>query len=239
MKTPGVLHEDDSLLILDKPSGWVVNRSQTVKEETLQDWLEKNFHFETLESKLYRDGIVHRLDKETSGVLVVAKTPEAFGDLQNQFKERRVEKTYLALVHGKILSQEGIVRAPISRSPYDRKRFGIFLGGKEAETIFKVIDVFSHPKLKEEFTLLELHPKTGRTHQIRVHLKYLNHPVVSDEFYAGRKTARRDRQWCPRHFLHAAAISFFHPKEKRKVTFSSPLPDDLKSVLEYLKNEKT
>ncbi|MGB9707112.1 MAG: RluA family pseudouridine synthase [Microgenomates group bacterium] len=240
MKTPHVLYEDKYLLVLDKPAGLVINRAQTTKEPTLQDWLEDKFEirdskFEIPADFVRRAGIVHRLDKETSGVLLVAKTAEAFADLQRQFKERKVEKRYLALVHGKVEPSEGIIKAPISRSPFDRKKFGIFLGGREAETRYKTISNFKCQMSNEEFTLLELEPKTGRTHQVRVHLKYIGHPVVGDEFYAGRKTARADRRWCPRQFLHAWKISFCHPKTGDLVEFCSPLPKDLEDVLKYLK----
>lgn len=232
MKAPKILYEDQHLLVLAKPAGLVVNRAQTTKETTLQDWIENNFKFEISNSKFYRNGIVHRLDKETSGVMVVAKTPTAFSNLQQQFKERKVKKYYLALVHGKVQPEQGVIRAPISRSPFDRKKFGIFLGGREAETEYKVLAV----KEKEGnfYSLLEVRPKTGRTHQVRVHLKYLGYPLVGDEFYAGRKTVRADRQWCPRQFLHAQRIIFFHPQTGKKLDFSSPLPPELKNALKYL-----
>jgi 23S rRNA pseudouridine1911/1915/1917 synthase len=170
-------------------------------------------------------------------VLVVAKTPEVFENLQRQFKERVVKKRYLVLVHGKVTPSEGVIRAPIARSPFDRKKFGIFLGGREAETKYKTISNFKFqiPNSKKEiFSLLEVEPKTGRTHQIRVHLKYLGYPVVADEFYAGRKTYRADKLWCPRQFLHASELSFVHPKTGERVKFSAPLPLDLKKALEYL-----
>lgn len=246
MKAPKILHEDEYLLVLDKPAGLVVNRAETTKQPTLQDWIEKKLKVKS--DFIQRAGIVHRLDKETSGLILVAKTPEAFASLQKQFKERRVNKRYLALVHGKIEPSEGIIKAPITRSPFDRKKFGIFLGGREAETRYKTILNFTCPSgrrefkilnREEEFSLLELTPKTGRTHQIRVHLKFIGHPVVGDEFYAGRKTARADRLWCPRQFLHASFLSFFHPKTGEKVEFTSPLPLELKNALKYLENEKT
>ena len=232
---PQILYEDEFLVVLNKPAGWVVNRSQTVKEETLQDWIEDNLKFKIENLKSYRSGIVHRLDKDTSGVLVVAKTPEVFENLQKQFKERKVSKRYLVLVHGKVQSPEGVIRAPIARSPFDRKKFGIFLGGREAETRYRVISNFQFSNSKKEnFTLLEVEPKTGRTHQIRVHLKYLGHPVVADEFYVGRKTYRADKPWCPRQFLHASQLSFIHPQTGEEVKFFTPLSLDLKKALEYL-----
>ena len=220
--TPKIVWEDNVILVLDKPAGWVVSRAETTcGEKTVQDWLE-----EKIKITIERAGIVHRLDKETSGLLLVAKTPEAFVNLQEQFKARKIKKKYLALVHGKVEPPGGTIRAAIARSPFDRKKFGIFLGGREAETKYKTISNYS-----EKFTLLELAPKTGRTHQIRVHLKYLGHPVVGDEKYAGRKTSRADRRWCPRQFLHASCLSLTHPQTGKKVEFSSNLPTDLRVAI--------
>lgn len=238
MINPQILLEDQYLLVLEKPAGWVVNRAQTVKKDTIQDWLEKNFSFPVFSFPECRSGIVHRLDKETSGILLVAKTQESFLALQKQFKERQVKKGYLALVHGKVTPTKGNIVAPISRSPFDRKKFGVFLGGRMAETEYKVKKYFQKED-GEILTLLDLEPKTGRTHQIRVHLKYLGYPLVGDKFYAGRKTARADRTWCPRHFLHAYFLSFFHPRKNGKaVKATSPLPRDLKKALESLKEIK-
>jgi len=226
---PKVIFEDDQLLILDKPTGWVVNESQTTRhQKVIQEWLTKKSY--TL-AKRYdmRSGIVHRLDKGTSGILVVAKTKNAFENIQLQFKKRAVRKKYAALVHGKVNPKEGIINAPVGRLPWNRERFGVLPGGREAETKYQAKSFYS--KDKKDFTLVELEPKTGRTHQIRIHLKHLGFPIVSDEFYAGRKTSRDDLTWCPRLFLHASQISFTHPENGKKVTFKSDLPGDLKSAL--------
>src|SRR3989344_4931033 len=180
-----------------------------------------------------RAGIVHRLDKETSGILLVAKTPQAFENLQKQFKERIVKKTYIALAHGKIDEETGEIRVPVGRLPWNRKRFGIIPGGRDSITKYKILKIkyqIINGK-KEPLTLLELYPETGRTHQIRVHLKYFNHPIFSDFLYAGRKTARSDRKILGRVFLHAAKISFKHPQTGKEVTFESPLPQDLREFL--------
>lgn len=176
-----------------------------------------------------RSGVVHRLDKETSGILLVAKTKEAFENLQAQFKERKVEKTYTALVHGLVEPKEGTVEATVGRLPWRRDRFGVLPGGRESKTDYEVISNLTLDA--NYYTLLSLYPKTGRTHQIRIHLKYLGHPVVSDEFYAGRKTARNDRKWCPRLFLHAGEIKFQHPADSKPMSFSSELPVDLRDAL--------
>ena len=238
---PQIVFQDDFLLIINKPAGMVVNRAETTKgEETVQDWLQNNFQFSIFNFQTLRNGIVHRLDKETSGLLVVAKTKEAFENLQGQFKERKVKKKYLALVHGRVEPKSGVIEASITRSPFNRKKFGVFLGGREAKTRYKTIsnfqltasrDSFGMPISNEKFTLLELFPETGRTHQIRVHLKFIGHPIVGDEKYAGRKTARADRQWCPRQFLHAAGLSFIHPVSGKRVEFSSKLPSDLQLAM--------
>jgi len=179
---------------------------------------------------------VHRIDKETSGILLVAKTKEAFVDLQAQFKERKVKKTYLALAHGKIESEEGEIRVPVGRLSWNRKKFGVVADGREAVTKYKVLSIkYSvFDKKREPLTLLELYPETGRTHQIRVHLKYINHPIFADFLYAGRKTSRDDRKFLNRVFLHAHKISFYHPRNKELVSFESNLPVELLSVINKL-----
>ena len=230
---PKILLEDDSLLVIAKPSGWIVNNAQTTKgKDTIQDWVGDNFNFPTAKSREFRGGIVHRLDKETSGVLVLAKTESAFVELQRQFKERKIKKTYLALVHGAVKSKEGEIVAPVGRLPWRRDRFGVLPGGRDAKTSYIVQDYFEMEG--EKFSLVELYPETGRTHQIRIHLKHIGHPIVADDFYAGRKTARKDRKWCPRLFLHAHKIRFVHPEMAKAVSVTSPLSQDLELVLENL-----
>lgn len=236
---PKILLEDSSVLVVDKPSGLVVNRAESVKEPTLQDWLSKQYTVNSTQLETdfgKRSGIVHRIDKETSGILLVAKTPDAFAELQRQFKEREVEKTYLALVHGKVEPGSGVIKAPVGRLPWNRERFGVLPGGREAETKYKVLSVkyLVRKNHKDFFSLVEFYPKTGRTHQIRIHAKYLHHALVGDTFYAGRKTSRADRLWCPRLFLHAAKISFTHPVTRERVTVESPLPSDLQKSLKSL-----
>jgi 23S rRNA pseudouridine1911/1915/1917 synthase len=235
------LFEDDDVLALDKPSGITVNRSDTTKgEETVQDWIENKFKVQNSkfkadkESDFYkRAGIVHRIDKETSGILLVAKTLQAFENLQKQFKERTIKKTYIALCHGKVVPEIGEINVPVGRLPWNRKKFGVLAGGREAVTRYRVISNFQLliSDKKEEVTLLELYPETGRTHQIRVHLKYFNHPIFADFLYGGRKTSRQDRKVLNRVFLHAQKISFTHPATNKRISIESPLPEELSKVV--------
>ena len=226
---PKIIFEDAQLLVLDKPAGVIVNEALTTKNQpVLQSWLSKR-DYPLAKSREERGGIVHRLDKETSGIILVAKTKSAFASLQRQFKERKVKKTYLALLHGSLNEKVGKIEVPVGRLPWRRDRFGVLAGGRASKSSYNV--VAEYEKEGERFSLVEVTPQTGRTHQIRIHFKYLGHPVVSDEFYAGRKTARGDRKWCPRLFLHAASIEFFHPERGQKVRFSSALAADLAAAL--------
>lgn len=246
-----IIFEDEDLLVLDKPAGITVNKSDTTKGEiTVQDWVEAYLKlpkeekvsnvsngekpFAAPDIFLSRAGIVHRLDKETSGILLVAKNLNSFEDLQRQFKERIVKKSYIALAHGKVEPEEGEIRVPVGRLPWNRKQFGVIAGGREAITKYKVLSIKYHVSGKESLTLLELYPETGRTHQIRVHLKYTNHPIFADFLYAGRKTARSDRKYLSRVFLHAAKISFIHPRTGKIISFENPLANELKEFLKTL-----
>ncbi|MCX8009100.1 MAG: RluA family pseudouridine synthase, partial [Patescibacteria group bacterium] len=200
-----------------------------------QDWVEQTASWlryiqrdNEAEEFFSRSGIVHRLDKETSGVLLIAKHPAFFLAMKHQFMERTVQKTYVAIIHNHMPSMEGEINAPIDRLPWNKELFGVVPGGKEAVTFYKVLQTFP----KHQF--IACHPKTGRTHQIRVHLKYLQRPIVGDYLYAGRKTARDDRQWVPRVMLHAQKIVFHHPVSSDEVIIEAPLPDDMTSVLENI-----
>jgi len=235
MQVP-ILYEDESLLVINKPPGVVVNNAQSVVGETIQDWAYEHLHIaapdipaNNPDDFLSRAGIVHRIDKETSGCLVIAKTPEIFIALQTQFKERTIKKTYIAIVHGKLVPESGEIRAPVGRLPWNRERFGILPGGKDAVTVYKVAKIGRSHDI--DISLVELYPETGRTHQIRVHLKYINHPIVGDWQYAGRKTARDDRVWAPRVMLHAWKISFIHPVRLETLAIEAPVPDDMSSII--------
>lgn len=178
---------------------------------------------------------MHRIDKETSGILLVAKTEDAFRSLQQQFKDRTVKKAYLALAHGKLVPQQGEIKVPVGRLPWNRRQFGIVAGGREAITEYNVRGYYrSTDKRKEQLSFVELKPLTGRTHQIRVHLQYLGHPIYSDFLYAGRKTQREDRKLLSRVFLHAARISFIHPQNQKTVEYEAPLSEELQKVMDQL-----
>lgn len=256
---PKIIFEDEELLVLDKPAGMIVNRSDTTKgETTLQDWTEEYLKIQNPKSQIpnkskiqnnnykeqakldfiNRAGIVHRLDKETSGIILVAKNYSTFIYLQSQFKERKVQKVYVALAHGKIEPETGEINVAVGRLPWNRKRFGVLAGGRESVTKYKVLGTkyLVSGKMKEPLSLVELSPKTGRTHQIRVHLQYIKHPIFADPLYAGRKTSRNDRKLLNRVFLHACKISFFHPKTNKILTFESLLPHELSDFLTNLES---
>lgn len=232
-----IIFEDDFLIVIEKPTGMVVNKANSVAVETIQDWAEEKLQIQSASWRTKseipqtefaaRAGIVHRLDKDTSGLLLIAKKEDVFKNLQDQFLNRTVVKKYITLVHGKV-AYEGEIKAPVGRLPWNRERFGILPGGREAITYYKRIELLSYNK--GFYSLLEVSPQTGRTHQIRIHLKYIGNSVVSDPFYAGRKLYREDMKFCPRLFLHAAYIQFTHPDGKN-VSFSCPLPSDLDLVI--------
>lgn len=249
-----VLFEDDQILVIDKSAGIVVTPADTIQDTTISDILINEYRI-----NLDRGGIVHRLDKDTSGVLIAAKTQDALENLQAQFKSREVKKEYLALVHGEF-KEEKTVKGAIARNPGNREKFIVWDDeGKEAETRFvpekllvmspesqeKIFTGFSKIQMRklrttnyEQFTLLNCIPATGRTHQIRVHLKYIGFPIVSDEKYGGRKTVRLDRRWCPRQFLHAKVLEIRHPETGKRMRFESDLPEDLKHALSVLNDGK-
>src|SRR6476469_4148878 len=182
-----------------------------------------------------RPGIVHRLDKDTSGLLVAAKTESAHENLGDQFRASEVFKSYVALVYGAVKQENGRIEQPIARDPRNRTRMAIVPGGRGALSLYKVRRSYN------AFTLLDVELKTGRTHQIRVHLAWLKHPVVGDETYgAGRDNTIQDAKLravvrnLGRHFLHAEKLAFIHPRTNERVEFSSPLPPELSNLLTAL-----
>lgn len=232
-----IIHEDSELLVIDKPSGWITNEADTTTTQpVLQTWLQKNLKYQIANNKELRSGVVHRLDKETSGILLVAKNEKTFFYLQSLFKERTIKKSYVALLHGILKEKASTIEAEVGRLPWNRRRFGVLSGGRGAITKYSVSEEFK--KENEFYSLASFFPETGRTHQIRIHAKHIGHPIVGDEFYAGRKTARRDRLWCKRLFLHAQSISFTYPNGQ-EVEYESPLPEDLREALSLLEKLPT
>lgn len=274
-----IVFEDPDLLVLNKPSGIVVNQAETVSSTTIQTWIKHHLGGQTgiedaaadkknwqelippefddqygtpKEIFLKRQGIVHRLDKETSGVLLLAKNPGALVNLLHQFKQRQVRKKYLCLVHGKLKINSGAVRAPIGRSTRNRHKFRVKIEGRSAATYYRLKQFYSQLDLtkliekqkkalkdklnsyQQGFSLIECLPETGRTHQIRVHLTHIKHPIVADAAYGGQRRAKLDRIWCPRQFLHASQIKIKHPRTNKKVVFSADLTADLTQSLSFL-----
>lgn len=225
-----IIYEDEYLLVLNKPSGMVVNVSKTAWENTLQQYLEKKLATELgnvdKDSEYYsRSGLVHRLDKETSGVILAAKDEDTFRDLQAQFKSREVQKEYVALVLGQIEQEKIEINAPIARNPNKKISFAVVAEGKPAITTIEKIKDLSIDSM--QMTLVHAFPKTGRTHQIRVHLAALNHPIVGDDLYAGRKRSAITRSKFRRLMLHAHKITFTHPNSGEVVTFEAEPPSEL------------
>jgi 23S rRNA pseudouridine1911/1915/1917 synthase len=240
-----VLFEDKTMLAIYKPAGLVVNRAESVKEKTVQDWMEASYGelfqvpVTSLAEQVFieRSGVAHRIDKETSGILLIGKTLQALSNLMKQFRKRQVAKTYEVLVHGKFQPTLGEIRAPIRRSLTNRHHFEVHIGGKPAETGYQVIQYLIHPQIHEYqggFSRVRCYPKTGRTHQIRVHMRLVGHPLVSDLLYGPKRRIKLDLTWCPRHFLHASQIQFAHPSTGKTMSIQSKLPDDLRTALEHL-----
>ncbi|HUS10709.1 MAG TPA: RluA family pseudouridine synthase [Pyrinomonadaceae bacterium] len=229
-----IVFEDEHIIVVNKPPGLVVHPAAGVQSGTLANALA--FHFQQLSNAgSIRPGIVHRLDKDTSGLLVVAKNESDHENLTDQFRAREVFKSYVALVYGVVKQQSGSIEQPIARDPRNRTRMAIVAGGRGALSLFKIRR--SYPA----FTLLDVELKTGRTHQIRVHLASLKHPVVGDELYgSGRENNVQDVQLragirkLNRHFLHAEQLGFRHPHTGKQMGFVAPLPAELTQFLAAL-----
>lgn len=263
-----IIFEDDDIVLLNKPAGVVVNTAQTHQEATVQDWLNeylpKNQTIQTDQipsnfSPQYgtpqeifesRQGFAHRLDKDTSGVLLIGKHPAALVNLLTQFKDRKPQKTYLALVHGKLNISQGEIAAPLARNPRQRLQYTVRPEGKPALTRYHLQKTFTRvqgqslklsgsdkkrmDRLYQGFSLVQFFPQTGRTHQIRVHAQFITHPIVADDIYGGKKRLKLDKIWCPRQFLHAAALAFDHPATGQRITIEADLPAELVTALEHL-----
>lgn len=219
-----IVYEDEDVAVVNKPQGMVVHPSAGHPNGTLVNAL--LFHMQNLSSinDVIRPGIVHRIDKDTSGLLMIAKNDFAHESLAKQLKEKTSLRKYVALVHGVIPHEKGVIDAPIGRSKTDRKMQAVIEEGKPAVTHFQVLERFA------DFTLVELQLETGRTHQIRVHMKYIGYPLAGDPVYGPKKTLPGKGQ-----FLHAQVLGFEHPRTGEFLTFTAPLPEIFQKTLEKLR----
>lgn len=219
-----IVYEDEDVAVVNKPQGMVVHPSAGHPNGTLVNAL--LFHMQNLSSinDVIRPGIVHRIDKDTSGLLMIAKNDFAHESLAKQLKEKTSLRKYVALVHGVIPHEKGVIDAPIGRSKTDRKMQAVIEEGKPAVTHFQVLERFA------DFTLVELQLETGRTHQIRVHMKYIGYPLAGDPVYGPKKTLPGKGQ-----FLHAQVLGFEHPRTGEFLTFTAPLPEVFQKTLEKLR----
>ncbi|MBI3140259.1 MAG: 23S rRNA pseudouridine(1911/1915/1917) synthase RluD [Rhodocyclales bacterium] len=222
-----IVHEDGSILVIDKPAGLVVHPGSGNWSGTLLNAL---LHHAPRLAEVPRAGIVHRLDKDTSGLLVVAKTLEAQTGLVRQLQARTVKRHYLALVHGRV-ARDGTVDAPIGRHPVQRTKMAVVPGGRAARTHYHVLERFAHA------TLLECALETGRTHQIRVHMASIGHPLVGDPTYGPRRASPALAHF-PRQALHAWRLALVHPGEEVHMGWEAPLPEDFAGLLEALRREE-
>ncbi len=216
-----IVHEDESLIVIDKPAGLVVHPGAGHTTGTLVHALLYHTSKLSAVAGALKPGIVHRLDKDTSGLMVIAKDDLSHRKLAKQFETRSIGRTYQALVDGRMRRRIGTIEAPLGRHPKDRKRFAVLpesQKAREAITEFRVVRLFDH------VTWVELHPKTGRTHQLRVHLAHLGHPIVGDSRYG--RTAHLKRQ-----ALHATDLTLIHPKSGKEMTFHSSLPEEIKEFI--------
>lgn len=224
-----IVYQDNALVIINKPQDMVVHPAPGNYTGTLVNAL--LYHMDNLSSinGVIRPGIVHRLDKDTSGLLVVAKSDMAHRILSEDLKARDVKRVYITLVHGNLSKDEGTINAPIGRNPKDRKKMAVTNeNSKEAITNYRVLERYNN------YTLVEVSLQTGRTHQIRVHMAHINHPVVGDPVYSnGKNEFKLEKQ-----MLHAFKLGFNHPIEKKKMEFKVDLPDYFKNVLNTLENKR-
>lgn len=217
-----IVYEDDDVIVINKPQGMVVHPAPGHDEHTLVNALLYHCPLSTINGT-FRPGIVHRIDKDTSGLLMVAKNDKAHRSLAKQLKDKTNIREYVALVHGKIAEDEGTINAPIGRSLKDRKKQAVVKDGRNAVTHFEVL------KRYRDYTLVKCILETGRTHQIRVHMKYIGHPLVGDPLYGPKKTIKGNGQ-----FLHAGKLGFVHPTTGKLLIFEAPLPKIFQECLEKL-----
>lgn len=225
-----ILFEDDYLLVIDKPPGLVVHPAAGHWSGTLVNALVHHWGGRPADLDELRPGVVHRLDKDTSGVLVIAKDADTLAKLSDQFRDRTVQKEYLAIVEGVPTPREGIIDLPLARHATDRKRMAVRTGGRAAVSAYEVLATDGRR------SLVRVRPRTGRTHQIRVHLASLGCPIVGDRTYArGRESVRE----LPRQALHAAAIGFVHPRTGEPLRFEAPLPEDLAGAAAAIREKQS
>lgn len=217
-----IVYEDADLLVVNKPQGMVVHPAPGHPNHTLVNALLAHAPLSTINGT-FRPGIVHRIDKDTSGLLMVAKNDQAHRSLAAQLKAKTTKREYVALVHGVIKEDQGTVDAPLGRSPKDRKKQAVVAGGRHAVTHFRVLKRYRH------YTLIACRLETGRTHQIRVHMRFINHPLAGDPLYGPKKTLPGKGQ-----YLHARLLGFTHPKTGEELTFTAPLPAYFQKMLDYL-----
>ena len=221
-----IVYEDDDVIVVNKPQGMVVHPAPGHPDHTLVNALLYHSPLSTINGT-FRPGIVHRIDKDTSGLLMVAKNDLAHQSLAEQLRNKTNKREYLALVYGQIKEDEGTIDAPLGRNPQDRKKQAVVKGGRHAVTHFKVI------KRYDNFTLVKCILETGRTHQIRVHMKYSGHPLVGDPLYGPRKMIGKNGQ-----FLHAALLGFKHPRTGKEMVFEAPLPENFQKMLDKLDKQQ-
>lgn len=221
-----IIYEDDHILIVNKPQNMVVHPAHGNYDGTLVNALLNHCTNLSGINGVIRPGIVHRIDKDTSGIIMVAKTNEAHMSLSQQLKEHKITREYLALLEGRVKTESGTIDAPIGRNPRDRKKMDVVSkNGKNAVTHFKVLETY------ESNTLIEAKLETGRTHQIRVHMAYYGHPVVGDMVYGYKK----QRFKLKGQLLHAKTLGFIHPNTNEYMEFHAPLPDYFEEVLSILR----
>jgi 23S rRNA pseudouridine1911/1915/1917 synthase len=227
-----IVYEDQALIVVNKAAGMVVHPAPGHPGGTLVNALLAHCP-ELAAAGGDRPGIVHRLDRDTSGLILAAKSEKVRRALQRQFKDRQVHKAYLALLEGHLQPAYGRIEAPLGRDPHHRQRMTVLAGGREAITEYHVLEQFAHPTgpVSGEYTLIQAEPVTGRTHQIRVHLASIDHPVVGDAVYGRRK----QRLPVSRQFLHARRLEFKHPLTAKRLDLEAPLPEDLARVLALLR----
>lgn len=221
-----IIYEDKDVMVVNKPQGMVVHPSAGHPDGTLVNAL--LHHADNLSSinDVIRPGIVHRIDKDTTGLLMVAKNDKAHIALQEELKDKKTMRKYVALVHGVIPHDKGKIEAPIGRSKINRQKQAVVADGKDAVTHFEVLERF------DDFTLIECELETGRTHQIRVHLNYIEYPIAGDPMYGPKKTLPGNGQ-----YLHAKTLGFTHPATGELMSFDSELPEDFTNMLEELRKK--